>query len=149
MPRKFTFRLDSVLRLYETHLELEKAKLAELLAKEQGTLHRIRQRTDDLRRQNEAIRQLDTMHGADLRALSAYNLTAHTHLIYLNEDLNACRKSIGRQRAIVLAHERRVKLLHRLKENKLSEWQRAADSESEREAQEIWLAVHSNPANRS
>jgi hypothetical protein len=148
MPRKFTFRLDSVLRIYETHLEFEKAKLAGLLANERGILDRVRERSDGLRRQNEAIRQLNDLRGTDLRALSAYNLTAHTHLICLNEDLNSCRQSIRHQREVVLAHERQVKLLQRLKDKRISEWRHAVDSELERDAQEVWLAVHANSPTR-
>jgi hypothetical protein len=97
-----------------------------------------------VRRQNVAIREFIELRSGDLRALSAYNLSAQTQNIVLHEDLARVRRLIRVQRENVLREERKVKLVLKLKQKKLSEWERSMHQYFERDAQEIWLAVHAN-----
>jgi hypothetical protein len=140
--KKFNFRLDSVLRLYEAKLELEKQKLAQALAQEQQVLRTIAGRTQEMRRQNEALRELIELRSADLRALSAYNLSAQTHMIVLHEELARIRSVLHLQREAVAREERKVKLVSKLKAAKRAEWEQAVNRQLELESQEIWLAVN-------
>ncbi|HZS53111.1 MAG TPA: hypothetical protein VFA65_01805 [Bryobacteraceae bacterium] len=142
--KKFEFRLGSVLRIYELRLDLEKAKLSQALAQEQEILNCILRRAEEVRRQNEAIREFIELRSGDLRALSAYNLSAQTQSIVLHEDLARVRRLIRLQRENVIREERKVKLVSKLKEKKLSEWARKVNQHFETDAQEIWLAVHAN-----
>jgi hypothetical protein len=140
--KKFNFRLDSVLRLYEAKLELEKQKLAQTLGQEQQVLRTIAGRTQEMRRQNEALRELIELRSADLRALSAYNLSAQTHMIVLHEELARIRSVLHLQREAVAREERKVKLVSKLKAAKRAEWEQAVNRQLELESQEIWLAVN-------
>jgi hypothetical protein len=139
--KKFEFRLSSVLRLYEAQLELEKLKLAQALANERQILKSIAKRTDELRRQNEVTRELMELRSGDLRALSAYNLSAQTHIIALHEELARIRGLLQLQRETVLCHERKVKLVSKLKARQLLEWEQAVNRQLELESQEIWAAA--------
>src|SRR5581483_2998899 len=96
--KKFEFRLGSVLRVYELKLELEKAKLSQALADEQDILDCIRKRAEEVRQQNEAIREIIELRSGDLRALSAYNLSAQTQNVAWHEDLGRVRQLIRLQR---------------------------------------------------
>jgi hypothetical protein len=140
--KKFEFRLSSVLRLYEIKLELEKAKLLRALAEERQILCSIATRAEEVRHQNEFLRELVELRSGDLRFLSAYNLSAQTQTIFLHENLARVREFIRLQREAVLREERKVKLVLKLRERSLSEWQQAVDRQMEIDSQEIWLAAH-------
>lgn len=140
--KKFEFRLSSALRVYELKLELETAKLSQFLAEEQQILHHIAKRTEEVRRQNEAIRELVELHSGELRALSTYNLNAQTQNIILHENLARVRRSIRLQQETVFREERKVKLVSKLKQRRFFEWQQAMNRQLEIEAQEIWSAVN-------
>jgi hypothetical protein len=140
--KKFEFRLSSVLRVYELKLELEKAKLSQALADEQEILDCIRKRADEVRQQNEAIREVIELRSGDLRALSAYNLSAQTQNVAWHEDLGRVRQLIRLLREAVLREERKVKLVSKLKQKKLFEWERTLNQQFEKESQEVWLAIH-------
>lgn len=140
--KKFEFRLSSALRLYEAKLDLEKQKLAQMLAQEEQVLHSIARCTEEMRHQNDAMRELVELRSTDLRALSTYNLSAQTHMIALHEELARIRRAIQLQRQAVFAQERKVKLLSKLKERKHAQWEQMANRQLELEAQEIWLAMN-------
>jgi hypothetical protein len=140
--KKFEFRLNSALRVYGLKLELDKTKLSQILAEEQQILHSIAKHAEDLRLQNDALRQLVELRSGDLRALSAYNLSAQTHNIALHESLGRVRRLIRLQRETVLRDERKVRLLSKLREKKFSEWEQIVNRQMEAEAQEIWSATH-------
>lgn len=142
--KKFTFRLASVLRLYEVKLEVEKAKLSRALAEEQQILAALSRRAEEVRQENEAIREQIELRSGDLRALSTYNLSAQTHTIALHENLARVRRSIRSQRESVLREERKVKLVSKLREKQYLEWQEALKHQVEADAQEVWIAVHGN-----
>jgi uncharacterized membrane protein YccC len=140
--KKFTFRLDSVLRLYQVKLEIEKAKLSKALAEEQQILGALSRRAEEVRQENEAIREQIELRSGDLRALSTYNLSAQTHTIALHESLARVRRSIRSQRESVLREERKVKLVSKLRDRQYLAWQEALSRQVEADAQEVWIAVH-------
>lgn len=146
--KKFEFRLASVLRLYEIRLEIEKAKLSSMLAEESRIVETIAARTEEVQRQNAAIRELIEWRSGDLRALSTYNLSAQAQNVVLHENLARVRKLIRAQRQSVLREERKVKLVSKLKERKYSEWEYSVTQQLEREAQDLWLAMHGNASGR-
>ena len=139
--KKFNFRLSSVLRVYELSLDLEKEKLAQALSEEQQILDCLAQRAEQVRRQNEAIRELIELRSGDLRALSAYNLSAQTQNVALHEKLARVRRFIRQQREAVLREERKVKLVMKLKARKFSDWEHSTNRQLEIDALEIWRAV--------
>lgn len=140
--KKFEFRLGSALRLYEAKLDLEKQKLTQLLAQEEQILRSIANRTEEMRRQNDAMRELVDLRSTDLRALSTYNLSAQTHMVALHEELAHVRRSIHLQRQAVIREERAAKLVLKLKEKKRAQWQQVVNRQLDLDAEEIWLAVN-------
>lgn len=136
-----------MLRVYELQLELEQTKLAQALAREQTILKLINERAEEVQRQNEAIRRALELRSGDLRVLSTYNLSAQAQQVVWHEDLTRIRRYIRDQRQIVVAHERKVKLVLKLKERKLGEWTHAAERQFEAECQELWLAGHVQKCN--
>ncbi len=140
--KKFSFRLSSVLRIYELKLNIEKAKLSQSLAEEQGIVQTIAKRAEEVRRQNEAVREMVELRSGDLRALSAYNLSAQTQNLNLHENLARIRRVIRLQREAVVSEERKVKLVSKLKARNFAEWEHAANRQLEIESQEVWLAVN-------
>jgi hypothetical protein len=139
--KQFQFQLEPVLRLYELQLEVEQGKLAQAHAREQTIVHRMRERAEEVHRQNEAIRRELELRSADLRALSTYNLSAQTQQIIWHQELTRARQIVLQQRKIVLAHERKVKLVRKLREKKFAEWKSAQTRQLEAEAHELWLAA--------
>jgi hypothetical protein len=144
--KKFEFRLASVLRLYEVQLELEQARLAQALAKEQSILKLMEKRAQEVQQQNESLRRALELRSTDLRALSTYNLSAQTQQILWHDELARVRHFIRKQREIVLAHERKWKLVVKLKEKKHAEWTKEVGRQLEAESQELWLSVRNNTA---
>ncbi len=143
--KKFEFRLSSALRLYETKLDIEKGKLLHLLAEEQRILDLIAKRTEEVRLQNNSIREQIELHSSDLRALTFYNLNAQAQNIVLHEQLAQTGQAIQRQRVSVKREEQRVKLVSKLKARKFAEWQHSTDKEAESVSQEIWPSTHGLP----
>ena len=113
--KRFEFRLEAVLRFYEMHLDMERARLAQYLAEEQRILNTIAQRAEEVNRQNQAIREMIELRSGDLRSLSVYNLVAQTQSIVLNEELARVRRLIRSQRDSVLREQRKVKLVSKLR----------------------------------
>jgi flagellar export protein FliJ len=140
--KKFEFRLASVLRLYENRLDLEKHRLAQMILQEKRVLHNIEQTMEEMRSQQQAVRELIELNSTDLRALSTYNLSAHTRLISLHEELARVRHAMQLQRMAVLREERKVKLVSKLKDKKRAEWDLAVEREIQRDCEDVWLAVN-------
>jgi flagellar export protein FliJ len=140
--KKFHFRLSTVLRIRETNLEIEKSKLAPFVAEEQTILRNISDISERCRQQNASIRELSTLRSGELRALSAYVLSSQAQIIALNENLARVRHAMALQRDSVLRAERNLKIILKMKEKRLREWEYKRNQQIETGAQEAWLAAH-------
>ncbi len=140
--KKFSFRLSSVLRLREGRLTMEKTLLANFLSEEQKILGKICKISAQCDEQHASIRELSTLRSGDLRAFSAYILSSQTQVIALQEKLVQIRHAIAIRRQAVLRAEQDVKVMLKLKEKRLREWQRGQDRMFETVSQEAWLAAH-------
>jgi flagellar biosynthesis chaperone FliJ len=138
---KFHFRLASVLRLREVQLAVEEEKLQLLLA-ELARMERSLTAMSEERRAALAFVQKQTAVGhAELRALSAFLLGTGARAAQLRETIQQTKGLAAEQRQRVTLAQRNERLLLKLKDAKLSEWQAQYDRELEAVAQETWRAV--------
>lgn len=139
--KKFHFSLDAALRVRLVELRAAETKLTELVAQEQ----RIRRSLDVIvleRRDASGYVQQHPGDGLALRALPSYFLGLEMRRANLTRSLETVTALIREQRALVTDLQRKVKLLNKLRERRMSEWQRESDREIEIAAQESWLASH-------
>jgi hypothetical protein len=138
---KFHFRLASVLRLREMQLAVEEEKLQILLhdiaQKERALAATAEERASAV---DFVQKQTDTGH-AELRALSAFLLGTSARAAQLRDSIERAKSLAAEQRQRVTAAQRNERLLLKLKEAKLAEWQAQYDRELEIVAQETWTAV--------
>jgi flagellar export protein FliJ len=138
---KFHFRLASVLRLREVQLAVEEEKLQILLG-ELAQMERSLATMSEERSAAIAFVQKQTGMGhAELRALSAFLLGTGARAAQLRETIQRTKSLAAEQRQRVTAAQRNERLLLKLKDAKLSEWQAQYDRELEVVAQETWRAV--------
>jgi flagellar export protein FliJ len=138
--RRFRFRLETVLGWRRVNLELEETKLQRLF----GELHQIdlaAERLDAEKAEAErAVLRSASVEADDLAALDRHRLHVAREKQRLRRQRADCQRRIAAQREQVLKAERDVRLLEKLKERRLAEWQVGADREQEALASELFLA---------
>lgn len=141
--KKFHFSLEGALRVRQTELRVAETKLTELIAQEQ----RIRRSRDVIAMERRDASGYVQQHPNDnlaLRALPSYFLGLEMRRANLTRTLETVAGIIREQRVRILDLERKVKLLSRLREQRVSEWRKETEQEMEATAQESWLATHAN-----
>lgn len=136
----FRFRLDRVLDLRRTEMERAEAQLRREAA--QATeLDRARAEVEaaGIRAELE-VRAWDPVTGSDLAALGGYRLAIERRERELDAQRAQARMRLAAGRDAVMEARRRCRLLERLKERQLAEWQAARDRELETLAAESHLA---------
>jgi hypothetical protein len=137
--QRFHFRLASVLGWRTLQFEIEQSKLEALFAER-------RRSEEDLTRLSEQRREADRLLGSDsvegqaLAALDSHRYALERAAARLRTAAADCDRRIAAQRARVLEAERRVRLIERLKELRLAEWQSGHNRELESLASEMFLA---------
>jgi flagellar export protein FliJ len=140
--QKFSFRLDSVLRLRSLRLTMEREKLARALKEVAGAEQALATLANERATAVAFVQNEAGPGGTELRALSAYLLGYEANQSKLRRSLEAARLRASEQRKRVVASDRDERLLLKLKANQRAEWQLAAGLELEVLAQESWNAVH-------
>jgi flagellar export protein FliJ len=139
---KFQFRLDTVLRLRELELRVEKEKLNQMLA-ERTRLERSLVSVAEERAEAHAfVRTRPDAGSTEFRALSAFLLGSDARAAALRASIQRLEQVIAAQQARVLVADRNERLLLKLKEKKRAEWTAENDRELETLAQEAWLSTH-------
>jgi flagellar export protein FliJ len=121
--KRFQFRLEQVLNWRRTELDLEEDRLKQLHAALEA-LDRERSALESTR--DEASRSLlsrSTVHGADLQMLAAYQDAVKRNFARLARQRRTQEDEIDRQNRKLLEARKRFRLLEKLKERKLAEWQ--------------------------
>jgi hypothetical protein len=138
--RAFEFPLRQALQWRRSQLELEENKLRRLAASlDELALAAVR--LDLVKGRAEgAVRQAPLVDAGDLWALAAYRQRLLAELRALALRRLACEREVAAQRQKVLEAQRQCRLLEKLEQRRLAEWQRAADSELESLAAESFLA---------
>lgn len=136
----FQFRLDRVLQWYRTQLQLEESRMAACLA----ALNLIEQRIAGLQAERLSIER-DVISGGpllarDLASLGFYRLRAKKETAAMDEDRVRRERTLQNQRAVVQAAQRRVKLVEKLRDRRLSEHHASEDRALESLAAESYLS---------
>ncbi len=134
----FRFRLERVLAWRRTQLELAEQRFERQTAAV-AELDRARAGLDAAGvRAETAVRQWDAVTGGDLTALDGFRRDLRHRQNDLDARRAAARREMGEGRAAMLEARRRCRLLERLKERRLGEWNAEADRETEQLAAEAF-----------
>ena len=136
----FRFRLQKVLDLRHTQLELEESRFKQQLAALAGL---------DCERAGWAaagskaeiqVRDFNPLAGCDLTALGNFRLNVKQQQKEIDARRLECQKGLEAQQLVMLESRRRCRLLERLKDRRLAEWTAARDHELEQLASESFMA---------
>ena len=138
--KRFRFPLDSYLALLRREMEAAEAKSAELRAKQQAS----RRQADELleQRQNalERLSHVDPIAGDQRRGLDAWRVSLAENAIAAQGTADKLDSPIHQAKLHALEIRRRVELLSKLRDQRLSEHQRLEDRQIEQTAAELHLA---------
>jgi len=136
----FRFRLARVLEWYDRRYQVE-ASLLRQCAERSANAHAELSRHRELRLANEnQLLRLESLDGNDLRARELYrrqSLNWESHLIRICHDAD---KDLETQRSATLIAQRRVRLVEKLRDRKLVEFNYLASRNLEQVAADSWLA---------
>jgi hypothetical protein len=136
----FRFRLQKVLELRKTQLELEEAKFKRETAA-LADLDRMRAALEAAGTNAEMqVRRLASLTGSDLAALGAFRLQVKAQQAEIARLRMERVALVAAQQKAMLEARRRCRLLERLKERRLDEWQAAANKELDELAAESYIA---------
>lgn len=136
----FRFRLERVLELRRTQLEMEEMKLRQRTAA-LAALDRERAAIEAAAVSAEVeVRRWTSVAGGDLAALEEFRAHSRSQQQLLAARRAQAARDLGAQQAAMLEARRRCRLLERLKERRWSDWKAASDREVEEIAAESWLA---------
>jgi flagellar export protein FliJ len=138
--KRFEFRLQQVLEWREKQLELEDARFKQEAA---AIASLDRERAELISAGLQAETQLlssAAVSGQDLAALAGFRQHIQARTREIAARRAEARKRLEAQQKVMLEARRRCRLLERLKERRLSEWQAACDRETEALASESFLA---------
>ncbi|HUI53648.1 MAG TPA: hypothetical protein VLY04_01665 [Bryobacteraceae bacterium] len=136
----FRFPLQKALDWRRTQLELEEARFKQQAAA-LADLDRERAELEasGIRAEVE-VRHWQPLNGRDLAALGGFRLQVKQRQAHLAARRAECQRDLDARHAAMLEARRRCRLLERLKERRLAEWQAARDRELEELASESYLA---------
>ena len=136
----FQFRLQKVLDWRHTQLELEEAAFKHQMAA-LAAMDRERAGWEAAAIKAEIqVRGWSPLAGRDLTALGDFRLQVKEREKEIDVRRLECLKTLEVRQAAMLEARRRCRLLERLKERRLAEWQSACDAELEQLASESFLA---------
>ncbi len=136
---QFRFRLERVLAWRRTQLELAEQRFERQNAA-LAEFDRARAALDAAGVRTEmAVRQWDAVTGSDLAALDAFRRDLRRRQNDLEAQRAGARREMEERRTAMMEARRRCRLLERLKERRLAEWNREADRETEQLAAELAL----------
>jgi flagellar export protein FliJ len=137
---RFQFRLQRVLEWREKQLELEDARFKQQVA----AIASLEQARADLQsaglQAEMQLRSSEAISGHDLSALAGFRRYIQTQSRDLDARRAEAQKNLEAQQKVMLEARRRCRLLERLKDRRLAEWQAACDRELDELASESFLA---------
>jgi flagellar export protein FliJ len=136
----FHFRLQKVLEWRQKQLELEEVRLKQQAA----TVSNLDQASVELQstglKAELQVRSYPSVSGYDLAALAGFRQYVQVRSRDLAARRDEAQKSLEAQQNVMLEARRRCRLLERLKERRMSEWQAACDRELDELASDSFLA---------
>lgn len=138
--KRFRFSLESVLRWRRNRLEQEQLRLQGLLAERATIQQRIRDCESQRRQAEQTVLRAALIQPQELAALEAYRRWLRQQRARLEQAASDCEARIAAQREVVLEARRELRLIEKLKERRLTEWEAEAARELEGLAAETYLA---------
>lgn len=138
--KRFQFRLQKVMEWREKQLEIEDARLKQHAAGIAG-LERTRAEIESAGIKAELqLRSSAAVSGQDLAALAGFRQWVGARKREIAARRAEAQKQLEAQQQVMLEARRRCRLLERLKERRLAEWQKECDRELDALASESYLA---------
>jgi flagellar FliJ protein len=143
--KTFRFRLETLLKLRRAALDEQRAKLAEAYRAE-ALLVRRQQEIDQERAENQYHRRSTANTGvvqidAALQT-QRYEMILQAQRRVLEEQQRKLQDAIEQQRRVVVEADREVKVLEKLRERRLAEYQLAQQSRDIKHMDEIAARIH-------
>lgn len=136
----FRFRLDKVLAWRRMQLELAEIEFR----REAGILAELDRVSAELEangiRTESEVREWSSLSGCDLLALNGFRLYVGRRAKELAAQRTEQARKLAEREQVMLEARRRCRLLERLRERRLAEWQSASGKELEQVASESYLA---------
>ncbi len=137
--RRFQFRLETVLGWRRLQVETEEVKLRGLF-EDLRTVEAASERVQNKKAEAEReVLYADSTSATELAALEAHRAHAGRELERLGRERLQCERRIAAQRERLVEAERGMRLLEKLREKQLAEWNRTANREQEAAAAELFL----------
>jgi flagellar export protein FliJ len=124
--KAFRFRLQRVLELRESEVKTEETELERLLAQRVRMEAERQAQLDSFLRETVLVRAKQILHPSELVMLDRYKQRVDREQQEWIAKLTTHDAAIDKQKARVIAARGRVKLMEKLREKRLAEWQ--ADS---------------------
>ncbi len=138
--KSFEFPLEKVLELRRQQLKTEEAQFRRHL-RELADIDRRRAEFEAAGAAAEQqVRGWNPLVGRELHALGSFRLHTRQQELDLARPRSECQQRIAAQQKAMLEARRRVRLLERIKERRLTEWQAECDREIEQMASESYLS---------
>ncbi len=137
--KKFNFRLASAMKLRDLQLQSERSKLISSLPNSKQLKRSLEALQQERHDASAFVYGAAGVSATDLRALSSFLLGADARAAGLRAQMQRQTKTIQEQKKRVMEAERAVKLLSKLREKKLEEWNLEFNREIETIAQESWV----------
>ncbi|MBM3745156.1 MAG: hypothetical protein FJW34_05110 [Acidobacteria bacterium] len=138
--KRFSFRLQNVLKWRLLQLELAEEKLQELFSEARNLEARQISLAESKAAAEGSVLTARTVAGQELAALEAYRRWTAAQQERLARQLLDCQGRIAAQREQVRKAEQNLKLLEKLRERRLAEWTFALEKEYEALGEEAFLA---------
>lgn len=137
---KFRFHLDRVLDWYRKEFQLEANRLALCVSQCQENEQRIDRLRADLLATERAVISQPTVNARELAALTPYRLRSKEEELNLIALSHKLEEALASQKDRYQAADRRVRLMEKLRERRLTEHQTAEALELENAASDSFLA---------
>lgn len=138
--KRFHFQLQTAMDWRRRRMETEQARLDELLTRQARLNESLLEAGRSWEESRTRLLASTSIDAGELAALETYRHAVDHQKRRLAAELVRTEEAIGKQRQAVLAATRDFRLLEKLRDRRLSEWNRQAAIELENEAGELYLA---------
>jgi flagellar FliJ protein len=139
--KRFRFALERVMEWRRLQAQIEQSALERLHAELRELAERAEQVKTDRERAGRDLIRAGSAAAVELAFLDSFRKAADAELARLAGVENHCRGRIQSQAAKVADRRRDVRMLEKLKERKLAEWERDSAREVDQQAGEIHLTL--------
>ncbi len=138
--KKFVFALERVLHVRQAQARIEEVKLERLYGERKSIETREQSLRDQRRHSENEIRGRGETNAAELAALDAFQQHVQVEMQRSQQAHAACESRIQGQMQAVTGKRREVKLLEKLKSQRLTNWKSDFDREVTQQTEESHLA---------